>query len=146
MKLLSKKILESGLVGKHAALMMEKMGLLESGSAEMADKQLLTAKSLERFLEDVEELLAGKEEIDIKETRLEVVVKKQYELLSSKGGPFRAVEDEWGRLVVPPDIKLRSGLRLFLKDGGSFGVVETVEPLYRDEKLAGYEVTLDRDR
>lgn len=58
MKELTKLVLESGLVNKSTAVLMERWGQLEPGSVELIDKRKLVAERfLQDFVEDLELLL-----------------------------------------------------------------------------------------
>ncbi len=78
MKELTKKILESGLVDKTTAKLMEKWGQLEEGSSELVDHHALTRKTLEDFIEDIE-LLLQPEAIEKKEVQLDPLLGEVYD-------------------------------------------------------------------
>lgn len=78
MKELTKKILESGLVDKTTAKLLEKWGQLDEGSTDLVGRHELTKKTLEDFIEDIE-LLLQPEAIEKHETQLDPLISEVYD-------------------------------------------------------------------
>lgn len=144
MKPLVKKILESGLVDKHSALMFEKWGQLEPGSADMVGKKEITEKTLEAFAEDIEALMESEAD-QVRETRLEVHVLPPQEYFCPELGTFPAVRDNMGNLIVSPDLNIQRGHKVTegkeMWDLGSAEVLD-IELLYLDDKIVAKQVRL----
>ena len=154
MKPLVKKILEAGLVDKHAARMFEQWGQLEPGAADLVGQKKVTEKTLEDFAEDIEALL--EDEHEVKETRLDVQVRPPVDLFCPASGIFSAVEDEMGRYIISTKVLLNRGDQIFhsldglhyldhqrRKDLPCWTVLE-VESLFQGDKLVAYQVTVDK--
>ena len=100
MKPLVQKILEAGLVDKHAAKMFEQWGQLESGASDMIGRKELTEKTLAEFAEDIEALLEAETD-QVRETQLEAHVKEPRNFYCPNiGYYFVAAEDTMGNLLV----------------------------------------------
>lgn len=151
MKELSRKILESGLVDKHCALMLERWGQLEVGASELVGRQQLTKQTLEEFAEEIEQLI--EQDDVIKETRLEAVDGMPRILLKKIGRSsivFTGMVDEMGRYLVPPTVEFRRGDTLFVtpdESGVRFSYVGWVsileiESLYEGEKAVAQQLTV----
>ncbi len=155
MKELSKKILEAGLVEKHAARMFEEWGLLDRGAANLVGQRRVTEMTLARFADDIQELVDAESEADPKETRFEIRVTKPPVMLTcpqiSKGqSQFPAVEDELGRYIVGPKHRLARGFSVTPDELGKVSPrprwwkVLECEPLHEGDKLVAYQVTVDK--
>ncbi len=151
MKELTKKILESGLVEKHAAKMFEEWGQLERGAADLVGQRRVTEINLARFADDIEQLL--EESSEPKETRFEIRVTHPpvtFICPQLNKGPFAAVEDELGRYIVAPQFKLFRGAAVTPDEIGKifprprWWKVLECEPLHQGEKLVAYQVTVDK--
>lgn len=73
MKELTRKILESGIVDKHVARLMERWGQLDDGASDLVGKKRVTRQTLEEFIEDLEQTVedqVGK----LRETSLDLYV------------------------------------------------------------------------
>lgn len=143
MKPLVKKILEAGLVDKHSAKMFEQWGHLEPGAADIVGKKEITDKTLESFAEDIEALLEAEAD-KMRETRLEAHVLPPCEYFCELG-PFAAVEDHMGNLIVSPELNITRGLKV--SKGREiweldYKEVLDVEPLYQGDKLIAKQVRL----
>ena len=146
MKPLVKKILESGLVDKHVAKMMERWCLLDEGAEELVGKSTITKETLQEFVDDIEDLL--EKDSEMRETRLEVQVSKPpVDLYCPTTGVFSAVEDMMGKYVVSPKVRLDRGSRIW-PDGvpseKPHWTALEVEPLYQGDVLVAYQVTVDK--
>ena len=83
MREITKKFIESGIVDKTIAKMMERWGMLTPGELEEATKpKAVIAETLESFIEELE-LLNQPEAIERKETQLDPLIEKVYD--PSKG-------------------------------------------------------------
>jgi len=150
MKWLVKKILEAGLVEKHAALLMEKWGQLEPGSADLVGQKKLTRETLFEFAEELESVLSLDAPRLKGEIRLEVhevagFTVKWYCL--EKYIMATAYMDEMGRLIVktqlmPPGAGFVRGDCLNTIIGKTFRVLD-VEELKEDDKVTAYQLTVE---
>lgn len=158
MKELTKKILEAGLVDKTVVQLLERWHLLSPEEAAIATKPVVVVEALEKFVENLEELL-DKEPSDattikpLRETRLEIVVSKppiDLFFFRRSAAPehrhvrFSAVEDEMGRLIINPDVDTRVGD--FLMDDKTGKVLYTVlgiEDLYMGNELVAKQITVN---
>ncbi len=148
MKKLSERIIEAGLVDKHTLRLFERWGAVMPGEIDTIERRELTKATISEFVDDIENLL--EESSELKETRLEIVIKKPPQMYFCQGlGTFVAVEDELGRLIVGPnDILRRGDVVSPPQERGSRIVppnrqVLEVEPLYQGDKLHAYQVTLE---
>jgi len=76
MKKIVEKILESGLVDKHTALLLEKWGQLERGASDVVGKNDLRKASedaLIKFAEEIDDLIEETKQ-ELRETRLQIEV------------------------------------------------------------------------
>jgi len=119
MKELVKKILESGLVDKHTALLMEKWKSVDDGAASMVSRREVSEISLEQFAEELA-VLIEKERTSFQETKLSLtmgdpVLVAWVQFPHSRIVVFR---DELGNFVFPPDeaLHLRTGNRFQSKE------------------------------
>ena len=80
MKPIVEKMLKSGLVSKHTAMLMEKWGTLDRGASELVGQDDLRKASEETLLQFAEELdtLVEEERRSIHETRLTIEVGKPF--------------------------------------------------------------------
>lgn len=142
MKTLTEKIYEAGLVDKHTMQLFERWGAVMPGDIDTVERRIITEKGLEEFAEDIEQLLA--QSTEVKETRLDITIKRPpVEFLSaSVGGMFSAVEDEMGRLIVSPRVKLHRGEVITPVPPGRARTVLDTEPLYCGDDVYAYQVTL----
>jgi hypothetical protein len=155
---LSRKILESGLIDETTARMMEKWGVLDEGSADLAKKATLkdaTREELIQFAEDIGE------EVDkqrrLKETMLDLnhirwPVKLTLVGRNEAGGhqpvsSFTAVVDRMGRFyfrpqeVKPYEKDFIPGRHLMNDDTQTMTILE-VTPLYVGDDLAAIQVSV----
>jgi hypothetical protein len=143
MKELVKRILESGLVEKHAALLLEKWGQLEPGASDLVGRVKVTQEGLSKFAEEIESLVSL-DASTIKETRLEVqVLRPPFKAFSPSVGEFLAYEDKMGNLIVDHEIgsHISAGLHLHTCSGSK--IVLGVFPLYEGEKIVAYQVSVE---
>lgn len=146
MKPLTKRILEAGLVDKHAAKMFESWGQLEPGDSDLVGRKMVTETGLRAFIDDIEQLTEPDDEM--KETRLDIrVTQPPVTLLYVKTGNYiAAIEDEMGRFLigsawgflVPGEV-----LRIAGEDE-DYWTIEQVEPLYQGDDLIAYQITVDK--
>jgi hypothetical protein len=144
-KPLTKKLLESGVVEKNFAAMLERWGSLESGAVDEVKSQMVQ-QSVEDFVEEIDELLeAGAE---TKEMTINLTMGPTVSLYSPEIGVFSANYDEMGRLVVADAYKLKRGSRLWEKEnmgvGTPFAEVLDIDSMYIGDIRVGYRLTIDR--
>lgn len=113
MKPLTRKILESGLITKAVAEMMEQWGHLDGGASDLVGRKKLTEDTLQRFVDQIEALV---DDHSFKEVSLEVPISRFHELYSRDVGFFSAAEDRLGRLVVHFRYHLIPGSILYKED------------------------------
>ena len=142
MKPLTKKILMSGLVNKHVAIMLERWGQLEEGASDLVGKERITKKTLEEFVEDIEEMVEG-DDGEIKETVFAIHVKPPSLYWSRRVGSFSAAEDRMGRLIVSPSHAPHPGESVFRDSEVYARKVLSVSPIFIGETLFAYQVTLE---
>jgi hypothetical protein len=131
-KPLTKKILESGLIPRTAAEMLEKWGQLEEGASNLVGKKVLTEESLSKFVDQIDALV---DDHSVKETRLEIRVRAIHELWSGGPGYFSAAEDELGRLIINPRYLIKAGAYIYKWE----------DALSSDPKEATYRVMMVED-
>jgi hypothetical protein len=148
-KPLVKKILESGLVSKHAAKMLEFWGNLDPNSTELVDQKKLTEKNLEAFIEDIDQLLTERENVDLKETRLEVEVRPMpASLFSPRTGIIPAMIDTMGRYIVGPNEEFRLGQQVWPQDRHSLhppAIITDIVVLYNEDVKYSMQITINDD-
>jgi len=148
-KELTKKILEAGLVDKTLAQLLERWHLLTPEEAAIATKPIAVVEALEKFVENLEELL-DQEPLDsstnkpLRETKLEIHITKpptQYQ--ASRGALFTAAEDEMGRLITNPGLDLLLGERVWEYDDhlADSRVVGNIEKLYEGDRPVALQIT-----
>ena len=149
MKPLTKKILESGLVDKTTALMLERWGQLEPMAADLVGKESITKKTLEEFVSEIEALVAP-EAMEVKETRLEIEIKQPpLSLWAPIPGGFAAVEDSLGRLIVRAGIELSVGDAIYKSTPGRRENLEAdltiskIEPIYQNDVVVANQLTVE---
>lgn len=140
---LVKKILESGLVEKHAAALLERWGSLEPGSVDLVGKKKLTEENLQKFVEDIEGLVSP--DVPMKETRLDNRGTSPI-YVTAGDYKFPATVDEMGRLLVMASVVTARGLmnrgdEIEIQGLGVW-IVENTEPIYIGDDLAQYQVTV----
>lgn len=157
MKKLVKKILTSGLVDKHTAQLMEKWGTLESGSADLVNKELkkMSDKALIDFAEELGELVE-KERAKVQETKLSINVGDPTLVTWTKlhlenGASYKVsrnrvlavFKDEAGNFVFPPTEKpfVSEGSVFMETTSGTTHEVKELVPLYTGDHLYGIQVT-----
>ena len=147
MKPLVKKLLESGIIDKHAALMMERWKTLESGAADLVGTDpITTRRGLEKFAEEIEELL-DKEEETVRETPLDLPLKNEQSYFAVVGvtnSQFLGHWDVMGCLVVDPTTVLHRGT--VIRDARTklyWRALDTAE-LYQDEKVIARRITVEK--
>jgi len=149
MKELVKKVLESGLVDKHVARMMERWGTLEPGAADLVGREKLTKEGLREFAEEIETLLDAKSE-EFKETRLEVEVGDLFTLSWNsipKSLCSKARWDSLGRLIVLkdefPEGVIRGAQVQAVGEEEELYVVLDIEEIYQGEAVVAYQLTVE---
>ncbi len=135
---LVKKILESGLVEKHAAALLERWGSLEPGSVDLVGKRQLTEKNLEQFVEEIDALISPDQPVH--ETRLEATSGRKVEL-TIRGKKYRGVVDEMERLILQDGVVLVRGEEIEI-EGLGIWIVEDVAAIYVGDILTGYQLTV----
>jgi hypothetical protein len=149
MKPIVKKILESGLIDKHTALLMEKWKALDEGSSNLVGKEDLkkaSEASLIQFAEEVEEIIDGSQEAR-QETRLAVSVGEPI-LISwvlseeKEAAPVVVFRDEMGNFIFPPamDPNLLIMNRFRTSDGSIWVVTDITALSIADQRYA-FEVS-----
>lgn len=142
MKPIVKKILESGLVDKHTALMLEKWRAIDDDAPNLVpDKEdILKAgeELLTQFAEDLD-LLIEEERTSFQETKLSITMGDPTLVTWVKfpRSPIVVFRDEMGNFVFPPDeaLHLKAGNR-FQSDEDTWEIV-SAQPLYvGDRKYA----------
>src|SRR4051812_13765626 len=110
MKPLVKKLIESGIIDKHAVQMMEKWGSgVDPGASDLVGNKQVHEETLTQFAEEIEEMIDN-ERGQVKETRLDISAKAPPSVFSSaKAGLFAAIPDEFDRLIVSPDLEFIPG-------------------------------------
>lgn len=145
MKPVTKKILESGLVGKHVAKLLERWGSLEPGEADLAGRRQVTEEGLKEFAEELDDLLT-QEAQEPKETRLEIPLSAPvaFKIVGREPAHFLGCADDFGRLIVSPHVKLCRGDSIQEKFGAqkTYQVLE-VENLYKGEQVYAQQLTVE---
>jgi hypothetical protein len=102
MKPIVKKIIESGLVDRHAVQLMEKWGQVDRGASDLVGRQDLraaTETSLTKFAEEVEGLIEQDRE-EVRETKLAIQVGSP--ILATYGGQKIVLfRDNMGNFLFP---------------------------------------------
>jgi hypothetical protein len=146
MKPLVEKLLKSGVIDKHAALMMERWKTLEPGSAELVGtEQITTKKGLEKFAEEIEALLDKDSEIT-KETPLDWPASgppKGFQIKGNPHGLFIGCLDAMGRLVVSPMTRFKRGLTIIDRTTDKEYQILEIEFFYKDEKVIAQLLTIE---
>ena len=157
MKEVTKKILEAGLIDKTIAQLLERWHLLTPEEAALATKPVAVQEALEKFVENLEDLL-DQETTDevtdkpLRETRLEIQVKNppvQYSYRTVRAGyptseTFWAYIDEMGRLVSGPEVSVVRGSVLIPMDPSASRLeVLEVEDLYQGEQVVAKQITIN---
>jgi hypothetical protein len=140
MKMLTKKLLEAGLISQSIAQMLEKWGYIDDTMVSL--NRNITEEELTKLAEDIETLV---EDHSVKETKLEVHVKKPpIQLWDRHFKLYWAVEDEMGRFIVSPYSELRRGEKVAKSTETEWATVLEVEELYENDKVCALLITLDR--
>jgi hypothetical protein len=143
MKELTRKILESGLVEKHAVLLMEKWGQLDPGAADLVGRKQVTVESLSKFVEEIDQLVSLDAAGDTKETRLEVYTSSKVSLRKQGVvGCFEAAIDDMGHLLVDPSVNLIPGDILVREADGVMHQVLEVTRIYQNDQLVTQQVSV----
>jgi hypothetical protein len=163
MKTITKKILESGLIPKHTAALMERWRQLDPGAADMVNTEsLLDASSdaLVKFVDEIDELMT-KDREDYREARLEV---RGFPILVKIGpgltNPIAAFSplivvfrdevynpnNEFNTLIFPTTANehLKVGAVVLDTKDDFVSTVEDITPLYLDETVYGYQVVIKK--
>jgi hypothetical protein len=153
MKELTKKILEAGLVDKTVVQLLEKWHLLTPEEAALATKPVAVVEALEKFVENLEELL-DREPLEttnkpMRETRLEILITRPPSgYFCPTTGSFEAVEDEMGRLICSPTIDIHRGDEIWKIETPSSRpadlIVSDVDKLYENDKVIALQITVTR--
>ena len=144
MRPLSRKILEAGLVEKHAAKLFERWGQLEPGSANLVGQRMVTEVTLAAFADDIESLLANEEENDHKATVLEVNAKLELDFIDPAGNKVHCWVDYMGHLIVPVSRKVRvhRGSRI-QADGKTYTVLD-IDTVYQNDDMVALQLTVSK--
>lgn len=143
-KTLDDALLESGIVDRHMAQMMERWGVLTTGSADKVDTaRVETRDQLRRFAEELVPIL-GKAEGAYRETRLDLGPPKPFLIVFTGTAISAAQEDAMDRLICDTSFDAPPGRLIVLKKGEEqqSRMVEAVERLYQDDKLVAFQVTV----
>lgn len=145
MKPLVRKILESGLVSKHTAKMMEHWGWLEEGASDLASKSLMerdTKVLLSKLAEDIGDLL--EDEYKIRETRLDHNVRRSLSVRVPDGRVVDADEDYMGHLIILVGVGIGRGDVLYSSDGvvALYRVLD-VDNMYIGATVVGHQLTVE---
>lgn len=145
MKPTTRKVLESGLVDRHVAKMLERWGTLEPGEADIAGRKQLTADGLCEFAEELDELLTREADTP-RETRLEIPLSAPvaFTIVGRAPAHFLGCSDEFGHLIVASHIKLSRGDRIQEKFGDKriYQVLE-VEKFYKGDQVYTQQLTIE---
>ncbi len=153
MKPLTKKILESGIIEKNILKMFERWGTLDKESVDLVGTTSVLDEGVADFIEALDAILD--ENAEKKETRLEITVRPPIllfcpQIQNPKLATFAAHEDELGRFIVAPNIKLFRGAMVTPDEIGKiiprprWWKVLEIEPLHRGEKLVAHQVTVEK--
>ena len=131
MKPIVKKILESGLVDKHTAALMEKWGTLEPGATDLVGKEdLMKASSdtLMKFADDIEGLIET-ERTRITESRLSMLLESPFLAFVDYGNSVETValfKDDMEHYFFPPSSLVSIGMKFKLTDDTEYEIVDIV--------------------
>jgi len=147
MKPIVQKILESGLVNKHTALLMEKWGTLDRGASELVGKEDLREASESTLMKFVEELdsLIEEEYRNNHETRLSIALGEPFlvQPLRWTTGKIVVFLDEMENFIFPkdlyPDWLLPTGRFRRINDDQVWEIDE-VTPLFVGEHRYAHQV------
>jgi hypothetical protein len=144
MRPVTKKILEAGLIDKHVQAMLTRWGSLEGiippeQIPEM--KRLDTKQKLERFVEELEELI-DKEEETMRETPLDMAVGPMSGFVTGKVR-FLGRWDPAGRLVSQPIPELKRGSKIEEYNNPKAHRVLDIVHLYQGNEVAFFLVTVE---
>jgi hypothetical protein len=144
MRPVTKKILESGLLDKHVTAMLERWGTIDPGGEwAQGNRKLLTQDQLEKFVEELEELV-DREEETMRETPLDLPVGVLEEfVLPEHHIVFRGRWDNMGRLLVDARLKIKRGEQINCTTQGKFFRALDVTTLYKDEEAYVRLVTVE---
>lgn len=150
MRAVTKKILEAGLIDKHVQAMLTRWGALEGiiPPEELPEmKRLDTKQKLEQFVEELEELIDQESEV-MRETTLDLPLLKErfFYSLGFDKPVFLAYKDSFGRILVPTDIPLKRGTKLYCAEpphgnGKVYKVLDWIK-LYQGEKVIALSATI----
>ena len=146
MKPIVRKILESGLVSKHTALLMERWGYLENGAHGLVGKEDLREASdevLRQFLDDIEALIDEERE-SFRETKMSIQVGDP--ILAVVSGCVKVVifKDEMGNFMFPAGGNFPIDIGEKFHIGRDAYIVEEKIPLYKENQIYGIQVTASR--
>lgn len=143
MKPVTKKILEAGLVDKHAAAMLTRWGMLEVGEAGQTGIKKITAEQLEQFAEELDELV-DREEETMRETPLDMSVgPTEAFVCENTSEKFVGRWDPMGRLVSYPVLKLKRGMKITQYAGPKELRVLDITHLYRGNEISFFLITVE---
>lgn len=158
MKPVVKKVLESGLVSKHTAKLMEKWGSLDRGASSLVDSEVVqkTEQALADFAEELDELVSRERE-KIQETKLCInignpvlvtwvlvdVGGKNYDALT-KTRKIPVFRDEMGNFLFPTTEEpfISEGNKFEETSSGKVHEIKEFVPLYMGEYPYGIQVTV----
>lgn len=151
MKEITKKILESGLVGPDLAMAMEKWGNLERGSSDVVGTRPVTAATSGDFAAELA-LLVNRDE-PLRETVLDLYSSDgdEYIVVSPNRKAVYGVFDNMGNLIVGEKAHFASGdIVAIHKKGrpGQHAIYEVFdfEKIYNDEKVIAHRLVLNMKR
>lgn len=151
MKPVTKKILEAGLLDKHTVAMFERWKTIDHDNYEKGtsstsvqayeQKKFETREQLEKFAEEIGELLEAKDSVTF-ETALDLPLVERHFFYDYKTkARFTGYIDKLSRLVIPPAIKVIRGQFLMdLSTSVKYQVLE-VEDLHKNDQLQARLVT-----
>lgn len=153
MNRLVEKVLQSGLIDKSAAELLERMGLLDEGASEKVDEDKLKDATKLKLLEITEELAIEVErEHKIKETYLDlerlrwpVEISSIFKSEIFVAGDFTGLLDRQGRYYfriqdVRPEWFV-TGYVLKRKGRGKYESILEAQELYIDDKVVALQIT-----
>ena len=163
MKPITKKVIESGLVPKHALMLMQRWGYLDPEEAVIPDTgpAQRTAKELKsflvRFVEELDELIEAEAEEEIKETSFSITLNSPLSIIWKPpiyfgsdlspniwSPPMVIFRDEFGHFIIPdPAWKPEIGhmFRPKTTDGDlHWYEITSCTPLWSGDTLIAYQI------
>jgi hypothetical protein len=143
MRAVTKKILESGLVDKHAAAMLARWGTIEQDDAHRAGRQSFeTKEQLEAFAEELEELLEREADIT-RETPFEVHLGVPFRFVVSRTSQsWIGCRDKLDHIICSPKLDVMRG-DILHEDHGMRRQVLDINKLYRGDEVHALELTAE---